>query len=370
MMSRAFADLASELEAAFSAGATNPWTEEAFADFALRCFALQFQENPAYRSLCEARQINPDTIECWEHAPAVPATAFKHLDLVTGAANSAEAVFRTSGTTRGGTRRGRHLVPHLGLYRASAVPNFAAYLMPEGERLRLLSLIPSPGDAPDSSLSAMMGMVSDDLCSGTDWVVDGRGVLDMDRVREVAANGQPLLVAGTASALVHLLGALDGGESLKLAPGTRLMETGGFKGGGEAVSKHDLHRRLGEGLGVPPGRIVNEYGMTELLSQLYEPVLSQGLRNERVTERTHVAPPWLKVRALDPVTLAPLEAGQEGLLAFYDLANLGSVCHVLTEDVGSVAADGVRLRGRFPGSEPRGCSRAMDELLAATAEAP
>ncbi len=180
---------------------------------------------------------------------------------------------------------------------------------------------------------------------------------------------EPLLVAGTASAFVHLLGALDGGENLKLAPGTRLMETGGFKGGGEAVSKNDLYRGLGEGLDVPWERIVNEYGMTELLSQLYAPVLSQGPSKLPTTERVHVPPPWLKVRALDPVTLASLDEGQEGLLAFYDLANLGSVCHVLTEDVGSVTDAGIRLRGRFPGSEPRGCSRAMDELLAATAEA-
>ncbi len=63
-------------------------------------------------------------------------------------------------------------MPHLGLYRASAVPNFAAYLMPEGESLPLLSLIPAPEDDPDSSLSAMMGMVAVDLCSWADWVVD------------------------------------------------------------------------------------------------------------------------------------------------------------------------------------------------------
>jgi hypothetical protein len=101
--------------------------------------------------------------------------------------------------------------------------------------------------------------------------------------------------------------------------------------------------------------------MTELLSQLYEPVLTEGL----AARGAHRAPPWLRVRALDPATLAPLEDGQQGVLAFFDLANLGSVSAVLTQDIGSVEGGRVRLRGRAQGAEERGCSRAMDDLMAA-----
>jgi hypothetical protein len=139
------------------------------------------------------------------------------------------------------------------------------------------------------------------------------------------------------------------------------METGGFKGAGREITRVELYGRLGEATGIPPERIVSEYGMTELLSQLYEPVLSEGPG----AAGTHVPPPWLKVRALDHVTLEELPAGEEGLLCFFDLANAGSVCHVLTEDVGSVRQGHVRLAGRARGAEPRGCSRAMDELMAA-----
>jgi hypothetical protein len=99
--------------------------------------------------------------------------------------------------------------------------------------------------------------------------------------------------------------------------------------------------------------------MTELLSQLWEPVLREGAASGRV----HEPAPWLRVRALDPTSLAPLAEGEEGVLAFFDPANLGSVSHVLTEDVGAVVDGRVRLRGRAAGAEPRGCSRAMDELM-------
>jgi hypothetical protein len=168
-----------------------------------------------------------------------------------------------------------------------------------------------------------------------------------------------VVVLGTALALVHMLDAIGERRSPPLPEGSRVMETGGFKGATRDVSREELRRRISAVTGVPAGRIVNEYGMTELLSQLYEPVLEEGLAAAGV----HVPPPWLRVRALDAVTLEPVPEGHEGILAFFDLANVGSVCHVLTQDVGSVVDGRVRLRGRSPGAEPRGCSRAMDELM-------
>jgi hypothetical protein len=107
--------------------------------------------------------------------------------------------------------------------------------------------------------------------------------------------------------------------------------------------------------------MIGEYGMTELLSQLYEPVLGSGVSGYD----SYVPAPWLRVRALDPITLAEVPDGTPGLLAFFDLANAASVCHVLTEDIGTVSGGHVRLQGRAVGAEPRGCSIAMDELLSA-----
>ena len=52
-----------------------------------------------------------------------------------------------------------------------------------------------------------------------------------------------------------------------------------------------------------------------------------------------------------------------GILAHLDLANLGSVSAILTEDLGFLVPGGFTLRGRTPGAEPRGCSLAMEEFL-------
>jgi hypothetical protein len=357
--------LAARLERRFAAGVRMPWSHEEIDSLALEAFALQFERIPAYRALCERRGRTPTDVRRWQDIPAVPSTAFKHLELVAGDAPSVEGSFRTSGTTRGPEARGRHLVPRLSLYRRSLLPTFSAHMLAARGRIRFVSLIPPPTEQPESSLSFMVGAAAVAFATETDWLVDASGTLDEEALRRVmrrASNArEPVLVLGTALALLHALESIEGAPIAPLAPGSRIMETGGFKGAGRAVTRAELYERLAQATSLPAGRIVSEYGMTELLSQLYEPVLSEGPG----ATGTHVPPPWLRVRALDPETLDDVESGQEGLLCFFDLANAGSVCHVLTEDVGSVVKGRVRLTGRAAGAEPRGCSMAMDELMSA-----
>lgn len=360
----ALASLAEELETLFGRGVEAALPDGAFSEFALRVFTVQFEGNATYRAFCAARGATPGSVTRWEDIPAVPATAFKHVDLVVGAPDHVETVFRTSGTTRGGEVRGRHLVPRPSLYRASLLPNLGANLVPEDEPLPILSLIPPPREAPESSLSAMMGTAAERWGDPVRWLAhpdtgpDVSGFLAA--AAEVASSGRAALVAGTAFSFVHLLDAFAArGSRVILPEGSRIMETGGFKGRSRVVARDELYRGIHERLGVPVDRIVNEYGMTELLSQLYEPVL----REDRADPRRHVPPPWLRVRALDPTTLEPTPPGTPGLLCFFDLANAGSVSHVLTEDVGTVSPDGLRLQGRVAGSEPRGCSLALEEFL-------
>jgi hypothetical protein len=361
-----FVKTAATLEARFSEGADVPWTDDTFEAHALAVFGIQYESCAVYRAFCDARGVTPATVAAWTDVPAVPATAFKYLDFVPDDAGTPEATFRTSGTTRGDEARGRHHVPRLSLYRASLLPPLRRALVPDRSGLRFLSLIPDPVEVPESSLSCMIGAAADALSGGIDWLVDAAGVWSAETesmCRLAMEAGEPVVLLGTALAFQHAVERAERGEpSLGPLPeGSRAMETGGFKGATRRVSRDELYGGVTRLTGIPPERIVNEYGMTELLSQLWEPVLEEGLAGRGV----HLPAPWLRVRALDPVTLRPVSEGEDGILCFFDLANLGSVAHVLTEDVGSVVGGRVTLRGRAPGSEPRGCSRAMDELMAA-----
>lgn len=361
-----FDTLGRELQQRFERGVGDPWTDEEFNRLALRSFEEQFLTNPIFRSFCEGRRRVPGVVTRWEDVPAVPTAAFKRLDLISPDSVVPEAVFRTSGTSRGAERRGRHLVRSLGLYRSALLPSFKAHVVPDVERIGFASLIPSPTEIPDSSLSFMVAAAAEAYATDVHWLADGKGELDAAGLRTIASRsaetGEPVLVLGTAFAFVHMLDRIRRTPIDPFGPGSRVMETGGFKGRAREVAKTDLYAEIAAGIGVPPTRIVNEYGMTELLSQLYEPVLTEG----RAAAGIHLPPPWLRVRALDPETLEPVKRGEDGILAFFDLANLGSVCHVLTEDVGSVVDGRVRLSGRTEDAEPRGCSRAMDEMIAAS----
>jgi hypothetical protein len=206
---------------------------------------------------------------------------------------------------------------------------------------------------------------------GGDGEVDGEGLRDV--LEDSVGAGTPLLLSGTAFGFVGWLDLAEGkGWSFNLPPGSRIMETGGYKGKSREVPRSELYGTMERVLGVPEGWIVNEYGMTELLSQFYEPILTSpreaGTDREEsgplpLSHRYHRGPPWVRTLVLDPISLKPLPRGEIGVLAHLDLANVGSVAAVLTEDLGRQHRDGFQLMGRSAGSEPRGCSLAMEDFL-------
>ena len=140
------------------------------------------------------------------------------------------------------------------------------------------------------------------------------------------------------------------------------METGGLTGRVREVSRGEIYDLFTRHLGLPAEACVAEYGMTELSSQLYDSSLRARLRGEARPRRL-MAPPWLKVLVVDPVSLEPLPEGEVGLVRFFDLANLDSVCAVQTSDRGRISEGGLELFGRAPEAELRGCSLTAEELL-------
>jgi hypothetical protein len=350
-----------------------PLPEEEFNDLAMDAFRFQVEKNPVYGRFVEARGGSPGSIDRWTDIPMVPTTAFKRLPLVCGDPASAQAVFRTSGTTSPHAR-GVHYVLDLDLYHGALLPNFRRHLLPEGGKIRILSLVPDAGLVPESSLGHMMKVVAWAMGDGDGGFFAGEQGLPLsgpfqEALARAVREGTPVLVAGTAFAVRHWLDvARESGFRVVLPPGSRVMETGGFKGRSREVPREGLYRELSDTLGVPISRIVNEYGMTEMCSQFYEPVLvdepaAAGEGAGGLAGRRHVPPPWVRTQVLDPVTLETLGPGGTGILAHFDLSNLGSVCHLLTEDLGVATRDGFRLLGRTPGSEPRGCSLTMEALM-------
>ena len=352
--------LRGELVRLFRQGADAELTDAAFNDLALRVFAHNFGAVPAYRSYCRARDRSPETVDHWTGIPAVPTAGFRELVLRDESSETAR-VFRTSGTTRGAERRGEHHVADLELYRASLRATFEAFLLPDGCRPRGASLMPPAGRLPDSSLAFMITDVMETFgAAGSRAFADEDG-MDLAGLDAAAARAteedEPIVLLGTSSAFIHWLDHLeDAAIQFALPEGSRLMDTGGYKGRGRRLDPEALRAAYAELLGLPDRVCVNEYGMTELLSQYYDRRLRDGGDGKR-------APGWLRTVAVDPETLEPLPDGTTGLLRHVDLANLFSVAAVQTEDLGRVDGDTLVLEGRAAGAPPRGCSIAMDLLL-------
>ena len=343
--------------------------EAAFLALARDLFVYQVERNRPYAAFARAAGFEaarpPQRVE---EIPAVPAAAFKEARLATFPPHETAVWFETSGTTRGAG--GRHELPTTRLYEAALLASFDRLMLGDGARLRYLNLVPDPREHPHSSLGYMMGTLARARGDGrAGWYLRADG-LDVERfLRDVAlakADRIAVCLATTAFALVALLDALaERRIELTFPEGSRIMETGGFKGRSRVVERAPLYAEASARLGVPVEAIVSEYGMTELSSQYYDaPETRAG-----VEPRVKVAPPWLRAIVVDGEG-RPVAHGVVGAVRHVDLANRGSVIAVETEDLGALVPSspsgqaGLVLFGRDQGAELRGCSLDAETLLA------
>jgi Acyl-protein synthetase, LuxE len=334
-----------------------------FEKLALEVFNFQFQENPTYRRMCEARKARPGLVTSWQQIPAVPAAAFKEFELTCLSPADRTHVFHSSGTTNQQRSRHFHGQESLAVYEASLLPWFRRHLLREEEAsnrsVDFYSLTPAAKDAPQSSLAHMIDAVTQ-ACGGTasrsfgsvdregQWSIEANLLLDA-----LAAIQRPVLLLGTAFNFVHLLDAMEAGQlELKLPEGSRVMETGGYKGRSRELPKDALHAELSRRLGLPASALICEYGMSELSSQAYDLAVDA----QHPLDRWFRFPPWCRFQIINPESGLPCPEGAPGLLRIFDLANVASVIAVQTEDLAIQRGNGFELLGRAARADARGCS--------------
>lgn len=363
-----------ELHARVLAFARAPSDAE-FAALAGAIAEFQCEHVPGYRRLCEARRARFTHTDA---LPAVPSEVFRLARVSVFAPESDVARFETSGTT--GSATGVHPLRTLATYRALSLM-FARKALGDGCTARhvVVALAQVPSVPPRSSLGFMMQALMEDLdgrpvtedAAGAAWNVRASerwlassGGLDVAGLRRAAAvalaRQEPLIVLATSFALVALLDAL-GGERLRTPSRTLVMQTGGFKGRTREVPAARLRRDVARAFDVPEAQVISEYGMTELSSQLWEGTAPGA--QIAAPPGVLVAPPWLRVTAVDPVSLEPVADGEIGLARFVDLANVDSAVAVLTADRIRCVPGGIELHGRRTGAEIRGCSLALEGLV-------
>jgi hypothetical protein len=370
---RAASDALHERVRAFARGATNDTFE------VLACELARFQArfSPGYARLVDSRGSSLASVD---DIPPVPSDVFRLTRVATHPATEDSACFITSGTT---ASPGSHPMRTLETYETVSLLWGRAALRPRGEaRAIVVALAPKPVSPPRSSLGHMMRSfmsafdatplighpeaLNFDPDAPQRWLLNPGGVAleELLRAARIANERQvPLLVLATSFALVYLLDALHG-DTILCPRKTVVMQTGGFKGRSREVPAAELREAVARAFRITPGQVISEYGMTELSSQLYEGTLPQG--ELEGPPDVLLPPPWLRVAAVDPVSLTAVPEGRPGLARFIDLANVDSAVSIVTQDLIVRAGAGVRLQGRSPGAIARGCSLTIEELALAS----
>ena len=333
-----------------------------FERMALDLFAYQFAHNQPYRRFAIQRGRTTLTVRNWRDIPAVPITAFKDLTLSCSPPETAQRVFMTSGTTQGGVR-GRSYHPTLAVYDRSMLLNFRRRFMQGLERIEMGVLFPDEEAMPNSSLAHYLSLAKREFGAlGSDGFIGAAG-LDLARMiatlDRAQAAGRPYALLGASYSFVHLLDALAAeGRRFALPEGSRILDTGGFKGQSRELAADEFYDALSGALGVPRSACINMYGMTELSTQFYD-------EGNAVCPPVKSGPHWIRSRVVDPVTGRDVPAGATGVLVHHDLAHFNSVAAILTEDAGIMIDGGFKLLGRVDGADSKGCSLAVAEFLKA-----
>jgi hypothetical protein len=296
--------------------------------------------------------------------PALPTDVFRFRRIAAHPEKDDLRTFRSSGTTS--SERSVHAYCDLGLYDLAARVAARQMLFPDVDKMRLLMLAPHEDEAPDSSLEYMLARFAEWFGTECTWVWRS-GALDIEllteQLRRAEASGEPVALLGTSFAFVHAEDGL-GDRRFELPRGSRVMQTGGYKGRSREVDRKVLLEAIHARYDVESLRIINEFGATELSSQMYDTTLREHIGGSAGPRRLWV-PPWVRATPVDPDTLLPVQGESVGILRIDDTANLDSVCCIQTADLAQRLDGGIVVLGRAPGATPRGCSLAADRALGA-----
>jgi hypothetical protein len=313
--------------------------------FTERCravFRYQAENSPVYHRFISAFGLRSSSQLSPEEIPLMPIRAFKDTVIISEN-QEPEIVFRSSGTS--GMDRSEHHVADSELYRISVTSEFYRHF-PQ-DRYAILCCMPGYDENPDSSLIRMAEYLIEQDKSGLSQFIQADRDHIKSGIQSIRKSGKTAILFGAA------FGLLDLTESgLPVIPGdTHIIETGGMKTHRREITKKELRKKLSEGFGISPDQIHSEYGMCELLSQMYA-----------IGGEWFSAPHWVQVSIRDPENPSRIcEFGEEGKIGVIDLVNLYSCPFILTDDLGLMQPGGTfRIAGRWHTDDLRGCNFLID----------
>ncbi len=308
-------------------------------------FQYQAEKNPVLNTFFEVFGLRPDSKVNPDEIPLLPIRAFKEMPILCEGLKP-ELVFKSSGTS--GMERSSHQIADPNIYKISIEKEFYRHF--PANQYALICHLPGYRQNPDSSLIWMaQHLVNIDPDGLNTFLPDDPDEFYKWKER-VQKKGKKILLFGAAFGLLDL--AED--QQVEFPETTEILETGGMKTHHREMTKSELRDTLSEGFGIKPGQIHSEYGMCELLSQMY------ALSGEWFT-----TPHWVRVTIRNSDNPSKFcNPGEEGKIGIIDLANLHSCSFILTEDRGVMNEKGdFKVLGRWHPENLRGCNFLVDQEI-------
>ena len=314
-------------------------SNETFNELILEAHEFQKRNCQTLKNYTDQNCKNPQS---WKEITPIPTEAFKSAKIISFPEKRISKTFLTSGTT--GDSKGQHHFLETSLYEKSILATWKKLNLP---KLPLICLTQSHECNNKSSLIHMFKTLNGK------YLINSSGEINFEKMNSFFKhNNSPIVFAGTALAFLELI-KKSSNINIELPKGSWVLETGGYKGMKKSVNKDTFYAEISELFNLPIDKIINEYSMTELSSQFY----SFGLNH------THKSAHWLKAKVVIPGKNTEAQDGEKGILAIYDLANLGSSVAIMTGDIAIKKGNEFELVGRDETLTPRGCSLAAEELI-------
>jgi phenylacetate-coenzyme A ligase PaaK-like adenylate-forming protein len=313
-------------------------TLDHFEDFALELAQFQAIHNPIYAAYLKARKIQPSSIQTLEAIPFLPIQFFKDSQVYCGNPEYATQVYSSSGTT--GAITSKHLLWSEEFYLNHAQRLFEKEYGPLSD-FHVLALLPAYLERPGSSLVAMAShFIQESKSEASGFYLYNQQEL-LQRLQELSQGSRKVLLLGVTFALLDLA---ESQTNFQAIPNLIVMETGGMKGRRREMIREEVHQQLRSFFKV--AHIHSEYGMTELLSQVY----SKG-------NGKYPLPSCMRVILRDLNDPFSPSSRSQGGINLIDLANFHSCAFIETQDIGRWDENGfLEVLGRFDHSDLRGCN--------------
>lgn len=319
-------------------------TDITFHKKSLQILEYQLRFNLVYQTFYKSLMGHVRPVKDPLAIPLLPIRAFKYKTLLTTkfSETTQRLTFKSSGTTA--DSRSTHTVADPAIYQRSIEKEFWKHF--PLNQYSIIAYVPGYMDNPDSSLIYMLRyLIQKDPLSY--FITDINSSLT-EKIEQIQVSDKQWVLFSAAFGLLDLIE--KGIPHFPLKP--EIIETGGMKTYRREMPRKELRETISSAFQIEPEKIHSEYGMCELLSQMY------AIGGEWFT-----SPPWVKVtirRADDPMKLC--KPGEEGKIGITDLANLYSCPFILTGDRGIMREDGAfQVLGRWDPDDLRGCNFLIDK---------